>query len=282
MILDGRAVAAALRAEISAEAAEFTQVFGRSPSLAAVEVAGDPAAARYTRAIRKACDGAGFAFHHAPLPQETTQAALEERIRRLSGSADVDGILLHMPLPKHLDAASALAALDPDKDVDGAHPLNAGRLAHGLPSLVPNTPAGGMELLARYDIPVAGRSAVVVGRSVVVGKPLALLLLQADATVTICHSRTPNLAQEVRRADIVAVAAGRAGLVTGAMIKPGAVVVDFGINVADDGTVRGDVDYASAVDVASAITPVPGGTGPVTNMMLLRNILWAAHNRQRS
>ncbi len=279
-ILDGRSVAAALRVELGAEAATFSETSGRRPCVAAVEVAGDPAAASYIRAIRRACEGAGFAFRHSALPPDTSQPLLEEAIRELNASNEVDGVLLQMPLPARLDAAAAVAVLDPDKDVDGLHPLNAGRLAQGLPGLVPNTPAGGMELLRRYDVPIAGRPAVVVGRSAVVGKPLALLLLQQHATVTVCHSRTSDLADEVRRGDIVAVAAGRAGLVTGAMLKPGAVVVDFGINVAPDGRIAGDVDYESAVEVAGAITPVPGGTGPVTNMMLLRNVLWAAKKRR--
>jgi methylenetetrahydrofolate dehydrogenase (NADP+)/methenyltetrahydrofolate cyclohydrolase len=190
----------------------------------------------------------------------------------------VDGVIVQMPLPAHLNPTSAIGALDPRKDVDGLHPLNLGRLAQGLPALVPNTPAGGIELLRRYAVPLAGRKAVVVGRSNVVGKPMALLLLQEQATVTICHSRTPDLAAEVRQGDIVVVAAGRAGLVTGAMLKPGTVVVDFGINVDAEGKLRGDVNFEEASAVAGAITPVPGGTGPVTTMMLLRNTLQAARD----
>jgi methylenetetrahydrofolate dehydrogenase (NADP+) / methenyltetrahydrofolate cyclohydrolase len=194
----------------------------------------------------------------------------------------VSGVMLHVPLPKHLDAAGAIARLDPRKDVDGVHPHSAGLLAQGLPGLVPNTPAGGMELLHRYGVPVQGRRAAVVGRSIVVGKPMALLLLQEHATVTICHSRTPDLAAVVREADIVVAATGKPGLITGAMIKPGATVVDFGVNTLDDGTLVGDVDFASAAEVAGAITPVPGGTGPVTNVMLLRNVLKAAHTWRRA
>jgi methylenetetrahydrofolate dehydrogenase (NADP+)/methenyltetrahydrofolate cyclohydrolase len=177
-------------------------------------------------------------------------------------------------------AVGAIARLDPRKDVDGAHPYNAGLLALDRPSLVPNTPAGGMELLRHYGIAPSGKRAVVVGRSAVVGKPMALLLLREHATVTICHSRTPDLAAVVREADIVVAAAGRAGLITGAMLRPGAVVVDFGINVLDDGAVVGDVDFTSAAEIAGAITPVPGGTGPVTNVMLLRNVLQAARSQQ--
>jgi methylenetetrahydrofolate dehydrogenase (NADP+)/methenyltetrahydrofolate cyclohydrolase len=179
-------------------------------------------------------------------------------------------------LPAGLTAAGAIAQLDPRKDVDGVHPISAGLLAQSLPCLLPNTPAGGMELLRRNGIALVGKRAVVIGRSNIVGKPMALLLLQEHATVTIAHSRTRDLASVIREADIVVAAVGRAGLVTGAMLRPGAVVVDFGINVLEDGTMVGDVDFASAAEVAGAITPVPGGAGPVTNVMLLRNVLQAA------
>ena len=273
MILDGRAVAATLRAELADETGAFARERGRPPRLVVVEVAGDQAAAAYIRAIRRACEAAGIGFQYAQLPESAAQAELEATIRGLNADPEVDGVIMQMPLPAHLDAARAIDTLDPDKDVDGLHPLNLGRLAQGLPGLVPSTPAGGMELLRRYEVPVAGRKAVVVGRSNVVGKPMALLLLHEHATVTLCHSRTPDLAAEVRQADIVAVAAGRAGLVSGSMIKPGAVVIDFGINVDVDGAMRGDADFESASAVGGAITPVPGGTGLVTNMMLLRNTL---------
>jgi methylenetetrahydrofolate dehydrogenase (NADP+) / methenyltetrahydrofolate cyclohydrolase len=278
-ILDGREVAKALRAEITTEVAAFTETSGRPPGLVAVEVTGDAAAASYIRAIRRACEGVGLTFQHLVLPNTATQEDLTTTISSANHDQAVDGIILQMPLPAHLDAERAIAALDPAKDVDGAHPINLGRLAQGLPALVPNTPAGGMELLRRYAVPLRGRKAVVVGRSNVVGKPMALLLLQEHATVTICHSRTPDLGAEIRTADVVAVAVGRAGLVTGEMLQPGAVVLDFGINVDAEGNMRGDVDYQSAEPVAGAITPVPGGTGPVTNMMLLRNTLTAARAR---
>ena len=278
LILDGRPIAAALRAELRAETSAFATQFGRPPALTAVEVGADAAAQSYVRSIRRACEGSGFAFRHVQLAGETTQAELEHTIQALNGDTEVDGVIVQMPLPAHLNPTTAIGTLDPRKDVDGLHPLNLGRLAQGLPALVPNTPAGGLELLRRYAIPVAGRKAVVVGRSNVVGKPMALLLLQEQATVTICHSRTPDLAAEVRQGDIVVVAAGRAGLVTGAMLKPGAVVVDFGINVDAEGKLRGDVNFEEASAVVGAITPVPGGTGPVTNMMLLRNTLQAARD----
>lgn len=275
-ILDGRVVAKALKTEIAAETAAFLDATGRPPRLVAVDIAGDAAVDSYVRSIRRACEGAGMAFEHRKLPAETTQAELEATITAANEDATIDGVILQIPLPDHLDTARAIDRLDPRKDVDGAHPINLGRLAQGLTCFVPNTPAGGMELLRYYDIPLKGRKAVVVGRSNVVGKPMALLLLQEHATVTICHSRTADLAAEIRSGDIVAVAVGKAGLVTGDMLKPGAIVLDFGINVDEAGTLTGDVEYASALEVAGAITPVPGGTGPVTNMMLLRNTLRAA------
>ncbi len=278
-LLDGRAVAAVLRDELRAAIGAFAATAGRAPCLAAIDAGGDPAAQSYLRAIRRACDGVGVTFRHEQPPGTASQSEVDGLIEALNQDEHVDGIILQLPLPAGLDSARAIEALDPRKDVDGLHPANLGRLAQGLPAFVPNTPAGAMELLRRYDIPIAGRNAVVVGRSNIVGKPMALLLLQQHATVTICHSRTPDIAGEVGRADIVAVAAGRAGLVTGAMLKPGATVIDFGINVGDDGTLRGDVDFPSAEAVAGAITPVPGGTGPMTNVMLLRNTLRAAQAR---
>jgi methylenetetrahydrofolate dehydrogenase (NADP+)/methenyltetrahydrofolate cyclohydrolase len=276
-ILDGRALAKTLREELRAEVHGFTDTMGFAPHLAVVQVAGDEASARYLRTIRKGCEDTGMAFTAHELPPATTQAELERLVADLSTDGTLSGVLLHVPLPKHLDANSAIARLDPRKDVDGVHPHNAGLLAQGLPGLVPNTPAGGMELLQRYGVTLQGKRATVVGRSIVVGKPMALLLLQEHATVTICHSRTPDLAVVLREADIVVAATGKPGLITGAMLKPGATVVDFGVNALADGTLVGDVDFASAVEVAGAITPVPGGTGPVTNVMLLRNVLKAAH-----
>lgn len=277
MILDGRALAKALREEIRAD----VQAMPQAPSLAVVRVAGDEASARYLRTIRKGCEEVGIGFAAHELPAETSQVELEALIAALSADAAVSGIMLQAPLPKHLDTGAAVARLDPRKDVDGVHPHSAGLLALGLPGLVPNTPAGGIELLRRYGVPIEGRRAVVVGRSAVVGKPMALLLLQEHATVTICHSRTRDLAAVVREAEIVVAATGKAGLITGAMLRPGAAVVDFGVNVLADGSLVGDVDFASAAEVAGAITPVPGGTGPMTNVMLLRNVLKAATGEAR-
>ncbi len=276
-ILDGRALAKSLREELRADVQSFITDSGVAPILAVVQVAGDAASDRYVRSIQKACGDIGIAFVHRPLPANTSQSTLEATVRELSDDATISGILLQLPLPAGLAAAGAIAQLDPRKDVDGVHPMSAGLLAQGLPSLLPNTPAGGMELLRRNEIGLAGKRALVVGRSNIVGKPMALLLLQENATVTIAHSRTPDLAGVIREADIVVAAVGRAGLITGAMLRPGAVVVDFGINVLEDGTIVGDVDFASAAEVVGAITPVPGGTGPVTNVMLLRNVLQAAN-----
>ncbi len=275
-ILDGRALAKTLREELRTDIRGFAAATDVAPALAVVQVAGDPASERYVRAIRKSCDDVGITFVERVLPTDTTQAALDATVAELSGDARVSGVLLQMPLPKGLDAGSAIVRLDPRKDVDGVHPTSAGLLMHGQPCLVPNTPAGGMELLRRYGIQLAGKRAIVVGRSNIVGKPMALLLLQEHATVTIAHSRTLDLSAVLREADIVVAAVGKPGLITGAMLRPGAIVVDFGINVLPDGAVVGDVEFASAAEVAGAITPVPGGTGPVTNVMLLRNVLHAA------
>ena len=277
LLLDGRELAKKIKVQLLAEGAEWSAVHGFAPSLVVFQIAGDAASDWYVRSIRRSCEGVGFRFEHRTLAGDITQNDLETAIRDACADPTISGVLVQMPLPKQLSADGAIAALDPRKDVDGLHPTTAGRLAQGLTAHIPNTPAGGMALLDAYNIDPAGKHAVVVGRSNVVGKPLAHLLLARHATVTICHSRTPNLAEIVRQGDIVAAAVGKAGLITGAMLKPGAVVLDFGINETADGAgVVGDVDWASSRTVASAITPVPGGTGPVTNMMLLRNTLQAA------
>ncbi|NTU84043.1 MAG: bifunctional 5,10-methylenetetrahydrofolate dehydrogenase/5,10-methenyltetrahydrofolate cyclohydrolase [Chloroflexales bacterium] len=281
-ILDGRALAHELKAEAQTEIAALAKVLGRAPSLVVVQVGNDPASSRYVRTIGKLCNSVGATFHHELLPTDAPQEELRAIIHTLNGEQAVDGILVQLPLPAHLDATGAILAIDYQKDVDGVHPINAGLLAQGRPSIVPNTPAGGMELLRRNGVALRGRRAAVVGRSAIVGRPMAQLLLQADATVTICHSRTAELAAVLRECEIVCVAVGRPGLVTAEMIRPGAVVVDFGTNVCADGNLVGDVDFASVVEVAGAITPVPGGTGPVTNAMLLRNLIDSARSRSAS
>jgi len=275
IILDGRPVAAALRDELRLHVAELQQTKNITPQLDVVHVAGDAASAWYVRAIGRACQQVGIVFQLTELPADVTQAALVDVVQRLNAQTETHGIMVQAPLPKHIEAHAVLAALDPNKDVDGQHPVNLGRLAQGLPSLVPNTPAGGMELLQRYNISISGKHAAVIGRSTVVGKPMALLLLNEHATVTIAHSRTPDLTGVLRDADIVAVGVGKPGVIHGSMLKPGAVVIDFGFNEVGEGQTVGDVDYASASEVASAITPVPGGTGPLTNMMLLQNVIVA-------
>jgi methylenetetrahydrofolate dehydrogenase (NADP+)/methenyltetrahydrofolate cyclohydrolase len=278
-ILDGKALAQELRAEAQAEIARLTAALGRAPGLAVVQIEGDAASSRYVRTIGKLCEAVGAAFRLELLPPETSQAALDTLIAALNADRAVDGVLIQMPLPAGLSAERAIMALDHHKDVDGVHPINAGLLAQGRAAFAPNTPAGGMELLRRYGVELRGKRAAVVGRSAIVGRPMAQLLTLADATVTICHSRTVDLGAVLRECEVVCVAAGRPGLVTGEMIRPGAVVVDFGTNVREDGSLVGDVEFGSVVEVAGAITPVPGGTGPVTNTMLLRNLITAARQQ---
>ncbi len=271
LILDGKAAAAAAKIDLKTRIGALAV----APTLVVVQVAGDPAADRYVKAIGRICSdvGAGYALHQ--LATDVDQATVEALVRQLSADAGVQGIIIQMPLPAHLNSAGVIACLDPQKDIDGVHPANAGVLANGGSGLVPATPAGGMAILRHYGIEVRGKQAVVIGRSAVVGRPMAWLLLKADATVTIAHSRTANLADVVRGADIVVAAIGRPRMITADMIKPGAVVVDFGINVDAEGALCGDVDYASVVEVAGAITPVPGGTGPMTNVQLVENLLLA-------
>ena len=279
-LLDGRALAKTLREELRQQVAAFREQTAAAPALTVVRVHGDPASERYLRTIQKACDDLGILFREQLLHANATQAMLEHAVRSVSRDDSVDAVLLHLPLPPGFDARAAIAQLDPLKDVDGVHPQNAGLLSQERPRFVPNTPAGGMELLRRNGIALYGKRITVIGRSNVVGKPMALLLMQEDATVTICHRATADLAAAVRSAEIVVSAAGAPGLITASMVTPGVIIVDFGINVLADGSVVGDVDFAAVAEIASAITPVPGGTGPVTNVMLLRNVLWAAQMRR--
>lgn len=278
VVLDGRSVAEQLRGELRAEGAMLTSQLGFTPALAVLSVGEDPASRSYVAGIRRACDRVGITCRQIELPYTTSEAELRAEIGELNAERMVCGVLATLPLPPHLPLATLADTLSPDKDIDGITPTNAGRLALGWPTFAPNTPAGGMEIMRRYGISIAGKHAVVVGRSGIVGRPMAMMLLNADATITICHRHTANLAEIVRTADIVVTAAGRARLITGAMLKPGATVIDFGINFPEwaGSKMVGDVDYASALPIAGAITPVPGGTGPVTNMMLMRNTLAAA------
>lgn len=279
VLLEGKSLAQQLRAAARAEIATLREQWGRSPCLAVVQVEGDPASDRYVRSLARLCEGAGAAFRLELLPADVSLSALLTTIEILNADPTVDGILLQLPLPPHLDAQAAVMALDYRKDIDGVHPINAGLLAQGRPAIAPNTPAGGMALLRHYGVELRGRRAAVVGRSPVVGRPMAHLLTMADATVTLCHSRTTDLGAVLRECEIVCVAAGRPGLITADMIRPGAVVVDFGTNVREDGSLVGDVDFASVVEVAGMLTPVPGGAGPVTNAVLLGNLVAVAKGR---
>ena len=274
-IIDGRAAAVALRATIGGEVAKFRAATGRAPGLAVVLVGGDPASAIYVRAKNKATVEAGMESFEHRLPIAVSQDELEALIDRLNADPAVDGILVQLPLPPQIDENAIITRIDPDKDVDGFHPINAGRLAIGLAGFVPCTPLGCLKLLQAELGDLSGKTAVVIGRSNIVGKPMALLLLQQSCTVTIAHSRTRDLPEVVRGADIVVAAVGRPNMVKGDWLKPGATVVDVGINRTETG-ISGDVDFASASEVAGAITPVPGGVGPMTIACLIHNTLVSA------
>jgi methylenetetrahydrofolate dehydrogenase (NADP+) / methenyltetrahydrofolate cyclohydrolase len=283
-IIDGRAIAAALRQRIAAAANELRAQHRFTPGLATILVGDNPASDSYVRAKEGACGGAGLVSFAQRLAADTSEAALIAEIGRLNHDDQVDGILVQLPLPRQIDMHRVIAAIDPAKDVDGFHPTNVGRLWTGLPSLVPCTPQGIMLLLRTVERDLAGRTAVVLGRSNIVGKPMAALLLAADCTVTSAHSKTQDAAAVARRADILVVATGQARMVTPDWVKPGAVVIDAGISPmrTPDGSRRlvGDVDFAAVRTVAGAITPVPGGVGPMTIACLLRNTLIAACRRR--
>ncbi|HOJ22602.1 MAG TPA: bifunctional methylenetetrahydrofolate dehydrogenase/methenyltetrahydrofolate cyclohydrolase FolD [Armatimonadota bacterium] len=274
-IIDGKAIAAEIRAEVARGVAALKESRGIVPGLAAVIVGENPASRTYVNMKRKACAEAGIHSEEYAFPEGISQQDLLSLVGRLNEDPRIHGILVQLPLPEPLDAQEVLAAIDPEKDVDGFHPVNMGRLVLGLPGFVPSTPLGIMELLRRTGVSVAGKHAVVVGRSHIVGKPAALLLLSQHATVTICHSRTADLPEVCRTAEILVVAVGKPEMVRGDWIKPGATVIDVGINRVD-GKLLGDVHFESASQVAGAITPVPGGVGPMTIAMLLRNTLDAA------
>ena len=278
-IIDGKAVALAPRTRLRGDCAAFAAAHGRAPGLATVLVGEDAASEVYVRSKRKAAAEAGIADIHLSLPADTPEAALLDHIRGLNADAAVDGILVQLPLPAHIRTARVLETIDPAKDVDGFHVINAGRLMTGQPGLVPCTPLGCMKLIEAAGIATAGAHAVVLGRSNIVGKPVAQLLLAADATVTQAHSRTRDLPAIARAADILVAAVGRPEMVRGDWVKPGATVIDVGINRLPDGRLVGDVAFAEAAPHAAAITPVPGGVGPMTIACLLSNTLTAAKAR---
>ncbi len=278
-ILDGKAIAAKVRAEAAAGAAELAK-FGVQPGLAVVLVGEDPASQVYVKSKTKLAAEAGLAVFDHKLPVETTEKDLLELVARLNADPRVDGILVQFPVPKQIDGVRVQRAIAPEKDVDGLHPESIGRLWSGQPTFVPCTPLGCIRLIAEAGLKLDGAGAVVLGRSNLVGRPVAALLEHANATVTICHSRTRDLAGEVRRADVVVAAIGRAELVRGDWIKPGAVVIDVGMNRKPDGKLTGDVEFAGAAERAGAITPVPGGVGPMTIAYLLQNTVHSAARRK--
>lgn len=278
-IIDGKAIAGVVREEVAAEVAEWQQRSGRAPGLHVVLVGEDPASAVYVRNKEKAAAKAGIAGKVHRLPASSTTQQVLDLVKQLNADAAVDGILVQLPLPDGVDPKPILEEIDPAKDVDGFHAVNVGALWTGQRGLVPCTPAGCIRLLREADTPLEGARAVVVGRSNIVGKPMAALLLANNATVTIAHSRTQDLADRCREADVLVVAAGRPRMVTAEFIKPGATVIDVGMHRTSEGKLCGDVDFDSVAPVARAITPAPGGVGPMTIAMLLRNTLLAARAR---
>jgi methylenetetrahydrofolate dehydrogenase (NADP+) / methenyltetrahydrofolate cyclohydrolase len=283
-LLDGKALAAKMQAELAEQVKDLQAQASRPPGLAVLMVGDNPASAAYVGQKEKACARVGITSFGKHFAENATQAELEQTIHALNQDEQVDGILVQLPLPNHLDSVALLNQIDPDKDADGLHPINLGRLLRGETGLRSCTPAGVMRLLEEYQISLKGKQAVVLGRSILVGKPLALMLLEQDATVTIAHSRTPDLGAIARTADILVAAVGRIGLVTPEMVKPGAVVIDVGINRMTDETTGksrlvGDVQFEALQDIASWITPVPGGVGAMTVTMLLHNTVWSYRQR---
>jgi methylenetetrahydrofolate dehydrogenase (NADP+)/methenyltetrahydrofolate cyclohydrolase len=285
-ILDGKALAQKMQAELKTQVKMLRLDYGRAPGLAVLMVGDNPASAAYVRNKEKACTEVGIASYGKHFPTETTQAELAQAIDTLNHDDRVDGILVQLPLPDHLDSVALLNQIHPDKDADGLHPYNLGRLVRGEPGLRSCTPAGVMRLLEEYNIDCKGKQAVVVGRSILVGKPVALMLLEVDATVTIAHSRSQDLAAITRSADILIAAVGRPKLITADMVKLGAVVVDVGINRITDATGKsrlvGDVDFDAVLPVAGYLTPVPGGVGAMTVTMLLHNTVWSYRQKFES
>ena len=277
--IDGKLISEQVRADIAAETEAFAEKSGIRPGLAVIIVGSDPASCVYVRNKEKGCEQVGFYSEKYELPEETTMEELLALVDRLNHDDKIHGILVQSPLPKHLNEEEVVLAIDPKKDVDAFHPYNVGKIMIGNYAFLPCTPAGVMELIRRSGIEVSGKECVVVGRSNIVGKPMAMLLLQANGTVTVCHSRTKDLAAVCRRADILVCAIGKPKFFTADMVKPGAVVIDVGINRGEDGKLCGDVDFEAVEPIASYITPVPGGVGPMTITMLLRNTLTAAQDR---
>ncbi|MBR5792630.1 MAG: bifunctional methylenetetrahydrofolate dehydrogenase/methenyltetrahydrofolate cyclohydrolase FolD [Ruminiclostridium sp.] len=275
-ILDGKALAAKIKAQVKEEAATMARI----PGLAVIIVGNNPASRVYVNSKRKDCEECGFLSEEFALPEETTEAELIALIQELNGRADIDGILCQLPLPNGINEEAVLMAIDPNKDVDGFHPMNAGALFVGKDGFLPCTPYGVMEILDEYGIDPKGKNCVVIGRSNIVGKPMSIMLLQRHGTVTICHSRTQNLAEICRGADILVAAVGKNHTVTKDMVKPGAVVIDVAMNRNDEGKLCGDVDFEDVKEIASAITPVPGSVGPMTRAMLMKNTLLAAKKHQ--
>lgn len=277
-IIDGKAVSDSIKAELRAEVARMKGTKGLVPGLAVIIVGNDPASRVYVDSKKRACAEIGIYSEEHALPEKTTQAELLNLIRKLNNDPKIHGILCQVPLPKHLDEKEVLNAIDPRKDVDGFHPVNVGKMMVGEKAFLPCTPHGVMELIKRTGIALQGKQAVVVGRSNIVGKPVAIMLLSENATVTICHSRTADLPGECRKADVLVVAVGKKEMIKGGWIKPGAVVIDVGVN-REEGSKKlyGDVEYEAAKEVAGYITPVPGGVGPMTIAMLMKNTVEAAN-----
>lgn len=282
-LLDGKALAQQIQTELAQKVQALTPIVGRPPGLAVLMVGDNPASAAYVRGKERACDRIGIASFGRHLPADTPYADLSQIIQELNTDDRVDGILVQLPLPEGLDAVALLNEIHPDKDADGLHPVNMGRLMRGEPGLRSCTPAGVMRLLEAYGINPAGKRAVVVGRSILVGKPMAMMLLEANATVTIAHSRTPDLSALTREADLLVAAVGKPHMITADMVKPGSIVIDVGINRIDtpDGKTQlvGDVDFAAVQPIAGAITPVPGGVGAMTVAMLLHNTVLSYSSR---
>ena len=277
-IIDGKLVSAAVRDEIRAEVSELTEKYGVKPGLAVILVGENPASCVYVRNKHKACLDVGMNSYVINMPETTTEKELLDKIEELNSDGSVHGILVQLPLPKQINEDVVINAISKDKDVDGFHPYNVGRMMCGDPTFLPCTPYGIMKLLEFYKVDVSGKECVVIGRSNIVGKPISSLLLSASGTVTTCHSRTKDLKEVTRRADILVVAIGKSNFVTADMVKEGAVVIDVGINRAEDGKLYGDVDFNAVEPIASKITPVPGGVGPMTITMLLKNTVKAAKN----